>query len=179
MSNSNPIPTSRTKLKARNTESYFLTFLIGGYQPCREEMLLQTESRANLHYLVEAIKELVGLFDLIDQNFHAAHATVKPGIVQPSGPKAIRDILIPDQNKDERIRIAWAENGGMEGMEIIHWQRPGAMIDEKRDCESHRWHNAGRLKLTICQCGIKLLTVALSISTGCRSCCSFIVIPSQ
>lgn len=123
MSNSNPITTSRTKLKARNIESYFLTFLMGGYQPCREEMLLQTESRANLHYLVEAIKELVGLFDLIDQKFHAAHATVKPGIVQPSGPKAIRDILIPDQNKDEGIRIAWAENGGMEGMEIIHWQR--------------------------------------------------------
>lgn len=37
------------------------------------------------------------------------------------------------------------------------------MIDEKRDGESHRWHNAGRLKLTICLCGIKLLTVALSV----------------
>lgn len=37
--------------------------------------------------------------------------TVKPEIVQPSGHKAIRDILIPDQNKDEGIRIAWAENG--------------------------------------------------------------------
>lgn len=37
------------------------------------------------------------------------------------------------------------------------------MIDEKRDGESHRWHNAGRLKLTICLCGIKLLTVALPV----------------
>lgn len=37
-------------------------------------MLLHTESRANLDYLVEAIKELVGLFDLTDQNFHATHA---------------------------------------------------------------------------------------------------------